>query len=243
MKDLFYQLYTPVVYFLEAFAALTGILTYKKYKNTVVKYFVYFLIYTFIQDSISQIYTRIYLNYYVKGMGMTWLGSNYWWYTLFWNIGSSLFYLYYFSLILKIKSHKNILKITAILLIIYAFTIIVFNFKYFIWHSFVSIDILNMLIIFLCVSFYFVKVLSSNKILEFYKSFNFYISTVILMWWLVTTPLIFYNHFYYYGIDENFKLIQYTVLFVANVFMYLSFILLLILYKSNKKLVINDINL
>ena len=243
MKDLFYQLYTPTVYSLEAFTALTGILTHKKYKNTVVKYFIYFLVFTFIQDSISQIYTRIYIHYYVEGMGMTWLGSNYWWYTLFWHIASSLFYLYYFSLILKIKNHKNILKTTAILFIIFAFNIIAFNFKHFIWHSFISIDMLNAVIVFLCVSLYFVEVLSSDSIVNFYRSFNFYLSVVILLWWLVVTPLVFYNHFYYYGIDESFKLIQYVVLFITNLFMYLSFILMLILYKPNKKLIINDINL
>ena len=243
MKELFYQLYLPTVFSLELLAALTGVFYYKKYKHTIVKYFVWFLVFTFVQDTISQVYTKIYKNFFFEEYGMIWLVSNHWWYTLFWDIASSCFYLFYFSLILKTKRNKKILKIAAILFAVSALGIITFNFEHFIWHSFISIDMLNALAIFLCVSMYFIEVLSSNKILDFYKSFNFYVSVVIMLWWLVITPLVFYNHFYYYGQDDAYKLIQLTVYFCANLFMYLSFILLLILYKPNKELMMNKINL
>jgi hypothetical protein len=152
---------------------------------------------------------------------------NYWWATLFWGIGSILFYTFYFYKILKTNLFKNILKLLGVSFFLFSFTYIFFNIDAYFVRYLVPIDIFGAIIIFTCTLLYFIEVLSSNKILTFYRSLNFYISAAIFIWWLIITPLVFYD-IYNSHRDWNFIFLKWEIYLFTNIFMYSTFTFALI---------------
>jgi len=214
-------------------AAFTGLLLLKKYKHTAARYFIYFLVYTVFVDFLGN-YTNWdffeSLNLRLKG---TIFERNYWWYHIFWTIGSAVFYSFYFSIILETLLYKKIVKYAGIIfftvsaLLISAFPELLFNGQ----KGYVA-STTSVIVIFICVAFYFIEILKSDHILSFYKSINFYISVSILIWWLVTTPMTFYEA-YFIKEDNDYVLLKRQVLLFSNIFMYLCFTFGLI-YSRNK---------
>jgi hypothetical protein len=216
--------------FVEILAAVTGLVLYKKYKHTAAKYFIFFLVYTVIIVFVGK-YTH-----YVKNDGIlsfldgTVLERNYWWYTLFWKIGASVFFGFYYSKILVNKVLKKILKFSVFFFLFISIVIILFNLPLYFTNSIPSISILSALIIFQCVFFYFLEILQSDKILSFYTSLNFYISVAILLFWLIKTPLTFFEP-YYTKIDEDYVHLRSCINLGVISFMYITYIIGLIVSK------------
>ncbi|MCH7525779.1 MAG: hypothetical protein IIC74_12535 [Bacteroidetes bacterium] len=211
-----------------------GLFSLKKYKRTVVKYFIYFLIYVAFVDFIGG-YPKYLsktdsLKFIYKAIKDTIFINNYWWFTLFWTIGSALFFSFYFRLILINKLYKSILKYACILLIIVSILHIVVDYMSFVTSFIISIEAISFCIILLCSCFYFVEIINSQEILFFYKSINFYIAAVILIWWIITTPLMFYN-MYFTSSDWTFVLLKREIILLANIFMYSSFTIALLWCK------------
>lgn len=223
--------YAPLIWLsLEILAALTGLIVYKKYKHTVNKYFIWFLVYIVFMAIIGR-YT-----YWVVGNGSlrflqgTVLEQNYWWFTIFWNVASVLFFGWYYLKLLNNVLSKKILKISLVaFLLISVFSILITLPKFF-YGNMNIIEISGTLIILQCVFYYFFEVLQSDKILDFYKSLAFYISCAVLILWLVQTPLTFFEMYNKTYDMDYVNLRNYINLLVIS-FMYITYTVGLIVSK------------
>lgn len=236
MSEFIKQNYFFITHTIELLAAVIGLLLYKKYKPTAAKYFIYFLVYLTICDFIG-LYTKFvkpdkFLNFLIG----TVFEKNYWWTTSYWKVGAILFFAFYYYKILKIKRFRSIIKFNSYIFLVFSIIYIALNWHDFFVRFFPIISILGAVIILMCAVFYFIEILQSDKILTFYRSINFYISSAIFTWWLIITPIVFYDIYYSYDIknsfnDRNFAILRQGIYLFANIFMYLTYTFALIWCK------------
>ncbi len=230
MEEFLRQNYTLITHFVEILAAVTGLLYLKKYKGTAAIFFIYFLVYIMIIDTLGdypKFFYKLNKFYLIKD---TVFEKNRWWLTICWWIGAILFYSYYFRRVLTTKKYVSILKLSTYTFLVFSVVFIAINWQTFFVKSFPSISIFGAVIIFLCVILYFIEILQSERILTFYKSINFYIAVTILIWWLIITPLVFYD-VYFSTADWDFIILKWQIYLFANIFMYLTFAFALIWCK------------
>lgn len=228
MIDFLLEHYSLLIHSLEFLAVVTGIFCYKKYQDTTTKYFIWFLLVVTISSSLSY-----YPNYVRPDKALHFLigtkfEKNHWWSTLYWKIGAIVFYAFYFYRVLKIPLFKNIIKYAGSFFFLFSFVYIAFHWDVFFYQFFPIISILGGVVILMCTVLYFIEILMSDKILEFYKSINFYISATIFVWWLIITPLSFYSVYYTYEVgkrffDLDFAFLRMQIYLFTNIFMYLTF--------------------
>jgi hypothetical protein len=216
-------------------AVASGLLVMHKYKQTTVRYFIYFLLFVLVTELLGS-YARIlnYLgNYHL--IENTLFKYNFWWHTLTWYIGSAMFFVWYYKKLIKSEFLKKILQYALLLFLIISIVSVAINFEHFFKGTFKSIRIGNMSIIMLCVTFYFYEILHSEKVLDFFKDIHFYISAILLIWLLVTIPLV---HFVCENAstDPNQAYLKWLIMLFANIFMYLSFAIVLIVSKPKNDL-------
>ncbi|WP_250436925.1 hypothetical protein [Hanstruepera flava] len=152
----------------------------------------------------------------------TLLEKNYWWFTIFWSIGGTVFFAWYFQKILNSKISKRILKISLVMFLIISVLEIVFTFPKFFNTSLPFNKIASLMIILKCVFFYFLEVLQSDRILNFYKALGFYISCAILILWLIQTPLVFFEHYFNLE-DADYVNLRNRINLIAISFMYITY--------------------
>ncbi|WP_406683752.1 hypothetical protein N1F78_13825 [Seonamhaeicola sp. MEBiC1930] len=227
MNDFLLEYKNTITFSVEILAAITGLLFYKKYKSTTAKFFIWFLIYVSIGD-FSGTYVKYISNdgifSFLKG---TKFARNFWWSTLYWKIGSIVFFSFYFYKILTKTNFKNIIKYGGSIFFVFSIIYILNNLDDYFVRFFPIISVLGAFLIFLCTVFYFIEILQSDKILTFYRSLNFYISAAIFIWWLIITPLVFYD-IYNSHHDWNFIFLKWEIYLFSNVLMYLTFTFALI---------------
>lgn len=234
MEEFFRQNYSLLTYIVEIMAAVAGLFCYKKYKHTITRYFIYFLIYVVLLELIGR-YPTYLANYktlnsirdFICG---TVFESNHWLYTIFWTIGSALFYSFFYRKILKNTQYIKIIKYSSILFLLSTVIYIATHWDAFFISSFPFIKIFGAIVILICVIFYFIEILQRDMILSFYKSLNFCISVVLLIWYIVITPLVFYD-IYFSTADWNFVFLRRDIYLYANIFMYSSFAIALLWCK------------
>jgi hypothetical protein len=234
MEEFFRAYYGFVTYSVEFLAALTGILLYKKYKFTAAKYLVFFLVFAFLLDlfgNYPQYFKDFGYFYLIKG---TLVEKNYWWYNVLWFFGlvSFIYYLNY-KIIEKIQ-YKLILKYGFLIYLLLFFSYSIFNFEYLISSVNMFLSILSLWMVFVAISIYYIQILQSNAILNFYRSIYFYINTAILMWNLIFVPTVFYE-IYFSEADWTFVILKWQILLFINICFYLTLILALIFCKPEVK--------
>ena len=91
------------------------------------------------------------------------------------------------------------------------------------------------LVVFIFVMLYFRELIKSDKILEFYKSHVFYISSGLLLWYLGITPLFIFDA-YFYDVNSNFVEFRSLYLLIANILLYscYTFAFIYSLYHKEK---------
>ena len=223
----------------EIFAALVGIILLRKYrKDKAAKYFIYFLIYIQVIETFGSytIYIRKYesLNWIVNIVKGTIFQQNYWWYTVFWSIGSSVFFGLYFYLVSITPRIKFIVKWVSIFCVLLSVFLFVFNIEVFKNNYLIFLDLINFLLIIFLVFSYFLELLYSDKFLLFYKSLPFYVAVGIFIFTIVTTPLLFYEE-YYNTSDQGFIFLKSAIKLMAITITYLTFAIGLIVSKLEKK--------
>ncbi|AUC76226.1 hypothetical protein CW732_11335 [Olleya sp. Bg11-27] len=232
MEAFFKANYLSLTFGVELFAVVTGLFFYRKFKNTVVKYFIWFLVFL-IMCEIFSTYTYLIKNdgilSFLKG---TKLEKNYWFSTLTWSIGSILFFSFYYYKIIKSLVLKAIIKYSSFWFFCFSCIYIIVHFDDFFIRYFPIITVLGAIIIVMCVVFYFIEILNSNAVLNFYKLIHFYISGALLIWWLIITPLVFYD-LYFNTLDWDFIILKWQIYLTANFFMYLTFALGFIISRPN----------
>jgi len=234
MEEFLRANYYYLTHGVEILAAVTGLLFYKKFKNTNIKYFIFFIVSIALAELLA-LYTFYIPNdgafSFLKG---TVFQTNIWWYTIFWKIAAIVFYIFYFIKIIKTKRFLRLLKYLLYVFPSFSVLYIIFNWNDFFIRPFPVINIFGAIIIFMCAIFYFFEVLQSESILTFYKSYNFYIAATIFMWWLIITPLVFYDIYFRY-VDWSFIFLQWEIYLFANILMYLTFTFALIWCKPENK--------
>ncbi|MCF1192781.1 hypothetical protein LRR18_14395 [Mangrovimonas sp. AS39] len=238
MEEFFKENYAFLTRSVEIIAALIAIFNFKKFKDSDVKYFIYFLIAVAALELIgsypSYVVKYAFLSQVREKLHGTLIETNYWLFNIFWKLGSALFYSFYFRKILKTERFKRIIWSLTLILVAFFLIYYVFNIKYlFTRPLYTPMVLLASFIIILCAIMYFVEMLKSESILYFHKSINFYISTVVLIWWLIISPLNFYNA-YFTTADWNFIILKWQIYLAANFFMYSTFGFALIYCKPNK---------
>jgi hypothetical protein len=235
MEEFLRQNYFFILHFVEALAAVTGLIFYKKYKHTVARFFIWFLVYIALCEFLGS-YTR-YCNqdgflYFLKG---TLFENNYWWSTLYWKIGAILFLVFYYYKILKTTSFKKILKGVGYSFFSFSSIFIILNWEDFFTQFFPIISVLGAVVVFICVTLYLIEALNSDNLISLYKSLNFYITIAIFIWWLIITPLIFYD-IYSSEADWSFVLLKWQIYLIANILMYLTYTFALIWCDSEQEI-------
>lgn len=222
MGDFFLNNYRLITHTVEFSAAIAGLFCYKKYKNTPVRYFIWFLVYIAFIDTLSGYAAYIDKFSFLNFLKNTKFRTSHWCGTLFWNIGSTLFFSFYYSKILKGKLFVSIIKISGIIFLLASVISIGIH-----WDTFFNkfspfITVFGALVILICIAFHFIEILQNEKIIMFYKSLNFVISAALLVWFIITTPLVLYN-VYYSPSDWNFVFLKWQILLFSNIVMYLTF--------------------
>lgn len=216
--------------FLEIFAAVTGLILYKKFKNTLAKYFIHFLVYTVVIVIIGRYSYLVRNNGILNFLEGTLLERNYWWFTIFWEIAAGIFFGWYYSKVLYNQLHKKILRASIVIFFIISLVSILFDTNQFFTGSIPIIEISGAIIILQCVFYYFIEILQSDRVLTFYKSLTFYISCAILVLWLIQTPLTFFEDYFRLADIEYVRLRGYINLIVIS-FMYTTYTVGLIVSK------------
>ncbi len=206
--------------------ALVGIFCFSKFKDSIVKYFIYFLWYAAIMQTIGT-YTVFVQEYqFLKPLKQLITGSrfekNYWFFTLFWSIAAALFYSSYFHHILSGVLQKRTIKIATILFVISSVIYLIKSPDDLFNSSITFIKIFGALVILTGSIFYFLEVLKSELVLTFYKSIHFFISATLFVWWLVITPVSFFE-VYFSASDWDFVFLKWQIFLFMNFFMYLTF--------------------
>lgn len=230
MNDFLLEYKNTLTFTIEILAAVTGLLLYKKYKFTVAKFFIWFLVYLSICDFLGSYVKYIKNDGFLNFLRETVFERNFWWSTIYWKIGAIIFFAFFYQKILKKRIFIAIIKYSSLFFLVFSIIYIILNWNDYFSRFFPIISILGAIIIFLCTVFYFIEVLQSDKILTFYKSLNFYISFAIFIWWLIITPLIFYD-IYNSNKDLNFMFLKWEIYLFANIFMYSIFTFALIWCK------------
>ncbi|MBU2951835.1 hypothetical protein KO493_14135 [Tamlana agarivorans] len=240
MFDFLNQNYFYLTFGVEFLAAAMGLVLYKHYAHTAAKYFIIFLIYVVFID-FSGLYTlfisKVKALSFLKGTGFE---KNFWLFTITWDVGTILFYSYYYRKILQHNLSKKLILIVSALFLMYSLVYVGTHWAIFFTEFYSGIIVFGGLVIVLCSSLYFIEMLLSEKILYFYKDLNFYISVAIFVWWIVITPLTFYDVYYTYEVgskvtDLDYVHLRYQIYILANLFMYLTFTFALIWCKPPKQ--------
>lgn len=226
--DFLLRHYSFVTHTVEFIAVFTGLFYFKNYKETPTKYFIYFLIFIAFADTVSGYTTLVKYNKPLSFLIGTRFEKNHWLATLAWDVGATLFYALYFYKILKNVLVRRIIKYLGIAFFLFSMGTIVLNWDLFFVEFFKSIEVVGAAIILFCCIMYFVEILQSEDILNFYKSMSFYIASTIFIWWLVITPVSFYDVYFTYQVgsqdrDWDFYKLRHQIYLVANIFMYLTF--------------------
>lgn len=152
-----------------AFTAAT--ITYKKYKNTNQKYFIYFLGFVLVVELLGYLIPQFFK---IKSQFI---------YNIF-TIVSFSFYLYWFNLILK---RKRLINIGYILFTISIFFSIFFeDFFKGLWR--ISLTTGTVLVLFFSVLFYY-DLLKRNEVFHYQKSQKFWIVTGLLVFYIAFLPI------------------------------------------------------
>lgn len=231
MNDFLITYYSFITKGVILFSAIIGFILFRKYKNTSTKYLILFLGYVVLIELLAYYPTMLKeyesLNSLKLLIDKTVFKQNYWIYTLFWHIGSIMFYSFFYFKILKKKNNKLIVKYVSTIFLLSSLLWIVINRNDFFVASFPFIKVTGTLVIILYVVLYFIESLMSDESLTFFKSINFYISSILLIWWLITGPVVFFES-YVSKADWNFILLRWQIYLSANIFMYLGFAFALI---------------
>lgn len=222
----------------EILAALTGIFLLKKYKNDkAAKLFIYFLIYVNIFETIGS-YPRLIKSYeslfWIKDLlNNTIFYKNFWWYSITWAIGSSLFFSIYFFKVLKSKRLKLLVKRVTTVLVLIQMVLYIFKFNTFMSNSVTEISLLQLTIIIFVTSVYFIELINSDAIIKFYKSLPFYVATGAFILIIIQTPLDFFQN-YYNTKDFDFVTLNRAIRLFSIMIMYLTYTIGLIVSKPEE---------
>lgn len=197
---------------------ISGLMFLFKSKRSGLRSFVWFIVFTVLFELV-QLYTYVLDDWaFLKFLKDTKFARNFWLSNLYIMI-SLIFYISFFRYRLKLSQHKQFLKYWLWLSLVAVILSLSFLNQPFFASLNNGIFFWTSASVFLCCSLYFYELLSSDKVLEFYRIPMFYISAGLFVWWLVFPPLAVYYPFYLETHPSLVSLHQNTLL-ILNIFLY-----------------------
>lgn len=174
--------YKNAVLYSEIIAAVFATVFYFKYKNTSFKYVLFVLWFIVFIETLGRFHEELHL-YYTDENGVKY---NWWLHNVLYIVVYPIFYYMYYK-ILQTKKYRLIIKI---FFIVFALTSII-NWSFF--ESFYNGSrtypiIIGSACLTICVIFYFIELLKSEKIIRFHRSVPFWISIGLLIYYTSTIP-------------------------------------------------------
>ena len=146
---------------------------------------------------------------------------NYWLFNAV-NPISFLVFLWFFIAQLKSKRIRQWFKIATALFLIGCVIFNIISGDYF--TSYIPFTyIAGSILLAICIAFYFIQVLQSDQIIDFYKTLSFYVAFGALLWHLGFTPMFIYNNYNIMESTPVFLEIYKITLSILNFIMYGSF--------------------
>ncbi|WP_299381985.1 hypothetical protein [uncultured Lacinutrix sp.] len=233
MENFLIKYYMFIIYGIQLVAVVAGLIFYKKYKATPVTFFIKIIFYLFLVQFLGS-YAHYYDTFdFLNSIYNSVFRNNYWYFTIFFDIGAIVLFSIFFQRILTVKLHVKVLKIATYLFVFFATVYLLVNYQKFFYQYFSLLQIIGALVMILSSVLYYLELLQSNTILKFYSTIYFYIASAIFVWWIITTPISFFD-LYTRGSDWNFIFLEWQIYLFANFFMYLVFTIGLIVSKPEK---------
>lgn len=234
MKEFLLENWTFITKLFELCAAVSGSIYLYRTKQNSLRIFVYFLWLTVFVETLGG-YSRILQNNYdydwYNALKNSVFCTNNWLYNIYAYLTIGLIGIFYSGL-LSSKRYKIIIRI--LILSYSVFAIIFFTQTDAFFTMSLPYDmVLGTFIICVFVILYFVELMKSAILLEFYKLPSFYISVALLFWNLCITPLFIFND-YFRAINTEFIEFRILLLLTINMLTYscFSFGFIYSLYKS-----------
>ncbi len=220
---------------LQGFSFIAGIYYLKRHPTDLSnKLFTYFLLFTFIIETIGTIPAVIYHHQVLNHLKDTLWYSNFWLYNPYLVI-SFAFYCYYFGRNLQSRILKNILNYSVIVFVISSSLILIFSDVLFVSNSYFTLFV-GIALLFLAISFYFYELLQDEKILEIKRSVKFYVSVAFLVFNLISLPLWIYFKYFSNAISPEFVKLYQSIFYLSNVLLYSTYIFAFIYCAQEKQL-------
>jgi len=201
--------------FLEVLTVLIGFLYVKKFKNTVYMYFLYYLLYTALNEI-----TALYL------FNNTFHISNQVLYNIY-NPITVLFYLYFYKAFIKGKRTKKLINYFQLTLISsYIIEFLFFKLDFLSQEATYSNNFGSLLLLIVIILFLFEIINDEKIVFNLYKSMIFWMSIGLLLFVVGTIPI-------FISVDlMNFNNTYLFILYGLNIIMYGSFIIGFIVSKK-----------
>ncbi|MCX2681498.1 hypothetical protein OOZ15_16210 [Galbibacter sp. EGI 63066] len=231
---MFVDFYRDLIFYLEILAAIVATITFKKYKHTPCRYFLFLLWLTVFVETLGLL--RFYNYYYPEHpvmmffrniLGESRVASNFWIYNIFIPV-SYLTYFVFFYAFLKQIYKKWVLAILILYVLVVAFSVL-YRINSFNEGYLSEIDIAGALFYLVCYCLYFYELLHSNEVLKLYKSLPFWILTGALIFNLTTIPIFVFSE------QLNYSNHYRVVLNISNIVLYGCFITGFIINARNLK--------
>ncbi len=209
------------IFFIVSLTTIISFFYYKKFKGTIYRYFLYFLLIPFFTEFIYNIVLYWYYNYDII------LFNPHIFYN-FYLVTSFIFYFLFYKSISKNKRNKIIFSVLNYIFIGFIiFDIIIL--KNSIFKGFrTPIIVFGGILLLITLILFLIEIINSNKIIfNISKSFIFWISTGLLLFYVGIIPIMISREFLNY--NETYA----VILVVLNAIMYGSFVIGMI--KSDTK--------
>lgn len=170
-----------LLYFLQFSAAITASIYYYKYKDTFLKYFLFIIWYSVLNELAARLF--------VKQMG----GNN----IILYNIYNIINFSYSILLFRSSLSKPTNKRIMLPLLVIYLVSVVAMCFFYnFRYDFFILTYVLGALFVITGIALYFNEILRSDKIIHVNKNLLFWLSTGWLIFYIATIPFYMMRQYY-----------------------------------------------
>lgn len=235
-KDFLIAYQAIITIFFEIIAALSGSYYFRKVKDNQLRIFVHYLWLTVIVEIVGN-YSYLMLydfdNEWFNAIKNSVFRRNTWLYNIYSYLAIGFISIFYYNLMTNIKSKITVLSTMGVFSV---FSILYFTLTdaFFItalpYHFFISVSIICLYVL-----LYFLQLINSDKILDYYKLPSFYISITLLLWYLCVIPLFIFDG-YFKSISSDFGRFRTLLLLFINICTYSSFAFAFLypLYKSRR---------
>ncbi len=221
-----YIIFTLPIYFAELIAAIAGTVYLRnvRTKKSSTRYFVWFLWFTVVLETIGTYAPIAYfegydLFYFLKERVFQ---DNKWLYNCY-SLVSASFYTYYFGTFIKSKNWKLILKILLIAFIVSSVLNLIFSDVFFEEDS-KYVNLGGTFLVFFAITLFYFELLKSDRLLNLKRFLPLYVSIGVIIFYLCVTPLSIFSD-YFNSENSLFVKLQVHLILFSNIFMYSFFIL------------------